>query len=163
MKRNLSMGNRLAAGRSSTIFLPPRKWSAAIIFPALGKCSAVIILLAIMCSCRSVRYVPVETVRTDSVLVNSIQRDSVHLIDSVFVREKGDTVWLEKYRYLYRDRVTHDTVSVVKVDTVRIPYPVERELTRWQRFKMDAGGVAFGGIVVIVLVVVGWMVYRLRK
>ena len=124
---------------------------------------AIILLALAICSCRSIQYGPVETVRTDSVYLNGVERDSVHLRDSVFVREKGDTVWLERCKYLYRDRVTHDTVSVVKVDTVRIPYPVERELTRWQRFKMDAGGVAFGGIVVIVLVVVGWMVYRLRK
>ena len=142
MKGDLNTGKRLAAWRSATIFVEAGKWSA------------VIILLA-MCSCRSVRYVPVETVRTDSVVVSTIQRDSVHLIDSVYVREKGDTVWMERYKYLYRDRVTHDTV--------RIPYPVEMELTRWQRFKMDVGGFSFGGIVVIVLVVVGWMVYKLKK
>lgn len=146
------MGNKLAAGRSATIFVEAGKWSAVIILLALA-----------ICSCRSVKYVPVETVRTDSVYLNRVERDSVHLRDSVFVLLKGDTVWMEKYRYLYRDKVIRDTVSVVKVDTVRIPYPVERELTRWERFKMDAGGVAFGGIGVIVLVVVGWMVYRLRK
>ena len=123
-----------------------------------------IVLLAVLaCSCRSVKYVPVETVRTDSVRVNTIQRDSVHLRDSVFVLVKGDTVWMEKYKYLYRDKVVRDTVSVVKRDTVRVPYPVEKELTRWQRFKMDVGGFSFGGIVVLVLVVVGWMVYKLKR
>ena len=123
-----------------------------------------VVLLAVLAfSCRSVKYVPVETVRTDSVRVNTIQRDSIHLRDSVFVLVKGDTVWMEKYKYLYRDKVVRDTVSVVNVDTVRVPYPVEKELTRWQRFKMDVGGFSFGGIVVLVLVVVGWMVYKLKR
>jgi hypothetical protein len=39
------------------------------------------------------------------------------------VKIKGDTVWIEKYRNLYVDRLKRD--SVFLNDTVRIPYPVE--------------------------------------
>ena len=65
----------------------------------------IILLASAIWSCRSVKYVPVETVKTDSVYVNKVQRDSIRLQDSIFVFVKGDTVRIEKYKYLYRDRV----------------------------------------------------------
>ena len=106
-------------------------------------------------SCRSVKYVPVETVKTDSVYVNKVQRDSIRLQDSIFVFVKGDTVRIEKYKYLYRDRVVRDTVRLVERDSVQVPVPVEKELSRWQRWKQEVGGFAMAGIVIAVLVVVG--------
>lgn len=114
-------------------------------------------------SCRGVKYVPVETVKTDSVYVNKVERDSIRLQDSIFVFVKGDTVRIEKYKYLYRDRVVVDTVYKVQCDTIRVPYPVEKPLTRWQRWKLDLGGFAMAAIVIAVLVVVGRMVYRLKR
>lgn len=114
-------------------------------------------------SCRSVKYVPVETVKTDSVYVNKVQRDSIRLQDSIFVFVKGDTVRIEKYKYLYRYRVVVDTVYKAQCDTIRVPYPVEKPLTRWQKWKLDLGGFAMAAIAIAVLVVVGRMVYRLRR
>ena len=114
-------------------------------------------------SCRSVKYVPVETVKTDSVYVNKVQRDSIRLQDSIFVFVKGDTVRIEKYKYLYRDRVVRDTVRLVERDSVQVPVPVEKELSRWQRWKLDLGGFAMAAIVITVLVVVGRVVYKLKK
>ena len=124
---------------------------------------AIILLALAICSCRSVKYVPVETVKTDSVYVNKWHRDSVHVRDSVFVLIKGDTVFRDRYKVVYLDKLVIDTFFIERVDTVRVPYPVEKELTRWQRFKMDVGGFSFGGIVALVLVVVGWMVYKLKR
>ena len=114
-------------------------------------------------SCRSVKYVPVETVKTDSVYVNKVQRDSIRLQDSIFVFVKGDTVRIEKYKYLYRDRVVRDTVRLVERDSVQVPVPVEKELSRWQRWKLDLGGFAMAAIAITVLVGVGRMVYKLKK
>lgn len=123
-----------------------------------------IILLALaICSCRSMKYVPVETVKTDSVYVNKVERDSIRLQDSIFVFVKGDTVRIEKYKYLYRDRVVVDTVYKAQCDTIRVPYPVEKPLTRWQKWKLDLGGFAMAAIAIAVLVVVGRVVYKLKK
>ena len=123
----------------------------------------IILLASAIWSCRSVKYVPVETVKTDSVYVNKVQRDSIRLQDSIFVFVKGDTVRIEKYKYLYRDRVVRDTVYKVQCDTIRVPYPVEKPLTRWQKWKLDLGGFAMAAIAITVLVVVGRVVCKLKK
>lgn len=39
---------------------------------------------------------------------------------------------------------------------VRVPYPVEKELTRWQKVKVELGGWTFGIIVTVIIVIIGW-------
>lgn len=121
------------------------------------------ILITALWSCRSAKYVPVETVRKDSIYINQVQRDSIYRHDSIYIREKGDTVWMEKYKYIYRDRIVHDTMYINRTDSIRVPYPVEKELNRWQKMKLELGGWAFGIIITAALTIVGWIVYKSRK
>ena len=125
------------------------------------------ILLSSLAGCKSVQYVPVEAVRTDSVYVDRYLRDSIYQRDSVFINRwtAGDTVYQDKivYKYIYRDKVKYDTVAVLRSDTVRVPYPVERKLTRWEQFRLDVGGWAIGIVIIVILIVVGYMIYKLRK
>lgn len=114
-------------------------------------------------SCRSIKYVPVETVRTEYKTRDSIRFDSIYQRDSVLLLVKGDTVYKEKYKYLYKYQYLNRTDTVIKVDSVQVPYPVERKLSRWQSIKMELGGWAFGIIIVMALIIGGWLVYRLRK
>ncbi|MDR1119992.1 MAG: hypothetical protein LBM08_03660, partial [Dysgonamonadaceae bacterium] len=58
-----------------------------------------ILLFAAFAACNKIVYVPVESIRTE--YRDSYSRDSVYLLDSVFIKVKGDTVWIEKYKYLY--------------------------------------------------------------
>lgn len=51
----------------------------------------------------------------------------------------------------------------VTSDTIRVPYPVERELTRWQQTKMDFGGFALGGFAIALCVAVAWIIKKFRK
>lgn len=125
---------------------------------------AMLILLAMaVTSCRSVRYVPVETVKHDSVYFNKVVRDSIHVKDSVLVIVKGDTVIEFRYKYVYRDKAKTDTAYVSRTDTIRVPYPVEAKLTKWQQFKMDVGGYAVVAAIVLVFAIVGYSLYRIRK
>ena len=125
------------------------------------------ILLSSLAGCKSVQYVPVEAVRTDSVYVDRYLRDSIYQRDSVFINRwtAGDTVYQDKivYKYIYRDKVKYDTVAVLRSDTVRVPYPVERKLTRWEQIRLDVGGWAIGIVIIVILIVVGYMIYKLRK
>ena len=123
----------------------------------------IILLASAIWSCRQVRYVPVETVRIDSIYLNKYERDTIYERDSIYIRDKGDTVWVERYKYLYRDKLRHDTLYISKKDSIRVPYPVEKELTRWQQMKIELGGLAFGIIIAFALIIVGWIVYKSRK
>ena len=116
-----------------------------------------------LAACKQVQYVPVETVRLDSIYLTQTLRDSIVRYDSVYVRDKGDTVWLEKYKYLYRDRWRVDTLVSVRTDTVSVPYPVERKLTRWERVKLEAGGYAIVVGALAVLAVIVWLVMKIRR
>lgn len=120
-------------------------------------------LLLVICSCRTVKYVPVETVKVDTTYINKLQRDSIYMLDSVYVKDKGDTVLIEKYKYLYRDKLVRDTMYISKVDSIQVPYPVEKELTRWQQMKQELGGWALGIILVVTLAIVILLIYRTRK
>lgn len=117
-------------------------------------------LLLVSYSCRTVKYVPVETVKVDTTYINKLQRDSIYMLDSVYVKEKGDTVLIEKYKYLYRDKLVRDTMYISKVDSIQVPYPVEKELTRWQQFRMYFGGWAMCIVVISILILI---VYKIKK
>lgn len=123
----------------------------------------VLAVLSMMAGCKQVQYVPVETVRMDSIYLTQTLRDSIVRYDSVYVRDKGDTLYVERWKYLYRDKVRVDTLVSVRVDTLAVPYPVEKKLTRWEQFRLDVGGYALFAVVVVILIVVGYMVYKLKK
>ena len=122
-----------------------------------------ILALLSLASCKQVQYVPVETVRLDSIYLTQTLRDSIVRYDSVYVRDKGDTLYVERWKYLYRDKVRVDTMVSVRVDTLAVPYPVEKRLTRWEWVKMEAGGVAIGGFFLLLAAIVAYIVYRSRR
>lgn len=124
-----------------------------------------IILLtsAIWSSCRSVKYVPVEVAKYDTTYINKVQRDSIYQLDSIYIRDKGDTVLITKTKYIYRDKLIRDTVYASRVDSIQVHYPVERKLTRWEQFRMDVGGWAVGILAGGILTIIFAYVINLRK
>lgn len=123
---------------------------------------SILLMSAICFSCRSVKYVPVESVKRDSVYLNKIVKDSIYVKDSVLI-VKGDTVTEYRYKYIYQYKDRTDTVYVTKTDSVQVPYPVEKQLTRWQQFKVDVGGWVIAIVIITVLIVFGRFVYKLKK
>lgn len=123
----------------------------------------ILLTAAILSGCRTVEYYPVETVRTDTIYVNRLSVDSVMVRDSIYIVERGDTVLEHRYHYIYKYRDRVDTLYMSKTDTISVPYPVEKQLTKWQQTKVDYGGWAIGIVFVFILVVVGVMVYKLKK
>ena len=145
------------------------------------------VILSILCGCRSARYVPVERVRTEYkdrvVAVHDTVRDSVLMLnyvyrhDSVSLRMKGDTVYVERWHTLLqssqlrnraeRSKAVHDTLYVDRTDSVRVPAPVERKLTKWEKtFRVAKDVFAVAGFVVTLTVmafVVLWLIERRKK
>ena len=113
-------------------------------------------------------YVPTEHIvySTDTVHEAVLRVDSVIQRDSVAVVQKGDTVLITRCRDRYRVKERTDTVYKAKTDSVRVrePYPVERELTKWEQTKMDFGGMVLGGLIAVgVAAVIVWIVKRKRR
>lgn len=121
-------------------------------------------LISLLSGCKSVQYVPVETVRTDSVYIDRFQRDSIYQRDSIFVNRwtAGDTVYQDKvvWKYVYRDKVKYDTVAILSSDTVRVPYPVERRLSTWEQVRLNVGGWAIGCMVITIII---FFIYIIRN
>ena len=112
-------------------------WSMVII---LG-----LLVLMLLTGCTTTKYVTVPEYHTDTLIIQKHQRDSVWLHDSISIKEKGDTVRIEKWHTKYVEKQVHDTTYVSKTDTVPVPYPVEtiREVAQplawWQKTLMWLG------------------------
>lgn len=147
------------------------------------------ILISAICSCRSVKYVPIES-STDSIVVEKLVEvqlppDSSTIRALLECDENGRVVlsWLDIANsrnaqaqltidslgnLLAKMRTQPDTVylpskEVTVTKEVKVPYPVEKELTSWQQMKLELGGWAFGLIIAFFLIIVGLLVYKSRK
>lgn len=126
------------------------------------------LLITLLGGCKSIRYVPVESHTTDTLYQVKVQRDSIHTTDSIYIHEwasiTGDTIYKEKerWRYLYRDRWRVDTLYKSHTDTIAVPYPVEKPLTRWQQFCLDYGKMTTGATAVLILLLAVWLIRKVR-
>jgi len=102
----------------------------------------ILLLTLLIEGCTTTKYVPVETVRVDSIFVAKVERDSIYERDSIFIAVKADTVFKTSLKYVYRDRIVHDTVSVLRCDTIAKVVEVEKKLSFWAQQKLELGGVA---------------------
>lgn len=124
----------------------------------------IILLILAVCftSCRT-QYIPVESVLTEYKTRDSIRIDSIYQRDSIYTLVKGDTVYQYRYKYLYRYLTTNRTDTILKNDSIRVPYPVEKQLNRWQSIKMELGGRAFGIIILFILIIIGRIIFKSRN
>lgn len=148
-------------------------------------------------SCSHRVYVPVQSIRTDTVYMS--RKDSVHIKDSLITRQVinirdsvaiHDSVVIikdeqgnikEKLIVRYRDRwhatqdnltlqrqidrykASNDSLRATKTEYKEVPIPVEKKLSRWQKFKMDVGGWAIGAMSTFLLAIIGYIVVWLLK
>lgn len=117
----------------------------------LARIITLIFLATILYSCKSIQYVPVETTKRDTTYLSQTKIDSIYHRDSIYVEHKGDTVYLSKYKYLYKYIEKHDTLWREKVDTVRVAYPVEAQLTKWQKIKINIGEYLITAIALVII------------
>lgn len=123
----------------------------------------IVLMLAVLSSCARTVYEPVETVRVEyrDRDVERLVADTVH--DTRLIWVKGDTVVDIREKEHVRRIEIHDTCYVEHSDTIRIPYPVERQLSKWEQTKQDVGGMAIGGIAIAVCVAVIWLIKKIRR
>lgn len=118
----------------------------------------------LMCSCKTIEYVPVIQHEThhDSIYFTQIQRDSIWQHDSILIKDRGDTVWVEKWHTKYVEKQVHDTTYIAKIDSIPAPYPVkeyvEKPLNWWQKSLIWTGIVA---LMVVILICARWLSKRI--
>ena len=132
------------------------------------KCEALLIgiglavvAMLLLCSCTTTKVVTVENVRNDTTFITKQKRDSIWLHDSIHVKERGDTMLIERWHTKYIERVTHDTTYVATHDTIPQPFEVikmvEKELNWFQKAFMTVGMVA---IIALLIAVAMWLKKR---
>lgn len=140
-------------------------WIVKVLVVLIALLTAILVIISLLVGCTTTRYVTVPSVSVDSVYADRWQHDSVYLLDSVFVNRwmAGDTVFVDKVvtKYKYKDRWRYDTMAVVKTDSVRVPYPIEKDLGWWERTRLGAFPVLIVVVVVLAFIVV-WLV-RMRR
>lgn len=117
----------------------------------LARIITFIFLATILYSCKSIQYVPVETMKRDTTYLSQTKIDSIYHRDSIYVEYKGDTVYLSKYKYLYKYIEKHDTLWREKTDTIQVVYPVEAQLTKWQKIKINIGEYLITAIALVII------------
>lgn len=117
------------------------------------------IILIAFGSCRSIKYVPIETIKHDSVYITQHQKDSIYIHDSIYQKEKGDTVLIEKWHTRYIEKQVRDTLIQIQSDTIPQPYPYEVEvpaqLSWWQKTRMHIGEIT---IIALLVLIGSWIV-----
>lgn len=94
------------------------------------------VMIASCCSC-STQHIPVEFVHRDSIFIERLMKDSIFVKDSVFIRQKGDTVFKDKLKFVYKYVLYRDTAYIVRTDSIPVPVPVEKKRTWWEQTKID--------------------------
>lgn len=130
-----------------------------------------VIILAILClllsGCKVIEYVPVEVIKKEFIHITDtfMQKDSIVYYDSVYIHSKEDTVWYEKWHTRYKDRVVMKLVvdSFIKNDTIKVPYPVERKLTKWEKFTNEIKDISLCiCLFVIIMFIINWLIKKKR-
>ena len=157
MKRNNDPDWQLPEG-----WEPPeydvRKFIATHFLLGCGTIFSVIIVFILclfLCGCTTTKYVEGEKVRTDTTYITQHQRDSIWMHDSILVREKGDTVWFEKWHTKYIEKLILDTLYSASHDTIPVICEVEKEvpaqLSSWQKLLIKAGYLALAAFIACII------------
>lgn len=143
-------------------------------------------ILICLGSCRSVKYVPYETIKHDSILIS--KTDTVKLTHTikekeyVEVKDSASTTLDEQGNVLKQEiwhnktiirqmsdsldyyRAMYDSLLSVKQKTEYVPYPVERELSTWEKRYISLGKVSLGLYIgLAVALIIGAICWIRRK
>ena len=113
--------------------------------------------------CKPYKVAQRETVIKDSLYITQRMIDRVLIRDSVYERHVHDTVYKYKERETVRYLSLRDTLYIEKRDSVSVPYPVERQLTKWEAARMRLGDISLIVFIAGLLYVVVWLIKRRRK
>lgn len=120
----------------------------------MKKLLLTILLGIILSGCTATKYVEVPIEKTKIEYKDRLSIDTVIQHDSTIITMLGDTVYLEKYKYIYKVKELRDTINITDTTTVTKPIEVVKEINKlytWQIVLMVLGGVS---IIILVYLII---------
>ena len=114
----------------------------------------IICTLISLIGCTTTKYVEVPIEKTKIEYKDRLSIDTVIQHDSTIITMLGDTVYLEKYKYIYKVKELRDTINITDTTTVTKPIEVVKEINKlytWQIILMVLGGVS---IIILVYLII---------
>ena len=94
----------------------------------------------ISCTTTKTIEVPVETIKTE--YIEQVKYDSIYSKDSIYIMQKGDTIYNNKVQYLYKYKYLRDTINITdtipKIVTVKDTQYIN-QLYTWQKILIVIG------------------------
>lgn len=94
----------------------------------------------VSCTTTKIVEVPIETIKTE--YIEQVKYDSIYSKDSIYIMQKGDTIYNNKVQYLYKYKYLRDTINITdtipKIVTVKDTQYVN-QLYTWQKLLMIIG------------------------
>lgn len=114
-------------------------------------------LITLCAGCTTTKYI--ETVREVTVAKTDtfMQKDSVFCHDSIHVKEKGDSVIIDRWHTRWKDRVVYQAVhdTITTTETKEVTKEVPAKLTWWQQTRLHIANIALWALLIAVIVWVG--------
>ena len=119
-------------------------------------------LCVVLIACKTT-YVPLENTHTSEIEKHNVERDSIHVHDSIYIYMQGDTIFDVRWKTIYKEIFRTDTFIVEKTDTINTIVEVEKPLTKWQQTKMDVGAGALYAVPILIAVGLFLLYRKLKK
>ena len=113
----------------------------------MRKILFLLFMILLLDSCKvneKIVEVPIPQIKTEIKYIDKVKYDSIYLKDSVYIVQKGDTIYNNKGAYRYKYKYFKDTVIVNKTDTITrlhkvIEIKVKNQLNTVQKILMYIG------------------------
>ena len=98
------------------------------------------LITIISCTTTKIVEVPIETIKTE--YIEQVKYDSIYSKDSIYIMQKGDTIYNNKVQYLYKYKYLRDTINITdtipKIVTVKDTQYIN-QLYTWQKILIIIG------------------------
>ena len=144
---------------------------------------AVFLFVAVLFyGCKTIEYVPIETSHNeyhnhvDSVIKSDTlireKNTVIRELDSAAAAqydirlknaERAFLIQTKEFEKQIQKLLEQKSDTVTRVDSVQVPVPVERKLSRWEQTCLDYGRVMMGGTIVAVIFLIFWLITWIKK
>ena len=104
----------------------------------------------VSCTTTKIVEVPIETIKTE--YIEQVKYDSIYSKDSIYIMQKGDTIYNNKVQYLYKYKYLRDTINITdtipKIVTIKDTQYIN-QLYTWQKL--------------LIIIGIGFILYQIVK